>query len=928
MSTGPNADRRNASRMQLKFDADQEYQRRAIDAVVDLFEGQPGRDAGISSYGQDSLTSLALTEVGIANRCVLSPEQWLTNLRAVQQREGLESSEQLEGLLDQKGKAVGDFPNFSVEMETGTGKTYVYLRTVHELHQKFGFCKFVIVVPSVAIREGVLKTLRITQRHFRELYNAERIKFDVYESARVGQLRNFALSDALQILVINIDAFAKDADPSSGQKFKGNVINQLRESGIRPIQFIQETCPVVILDEPQNLETDKRKQAIARLNPMCTLRYSATHRNPYNLVHRLDPFAAWSQGLVKQISVDSVVDESSVNQAFVELESFTSTSRSVSAKATIWVNTASGPRKKRLSLKPGDDLYQKSREREIYRENFIVNEIDAEQGLLRFANDVVVRVGVPHGVAGEQIVRMQIEATVRRHFEKARRLEPMGIKVLSVFFIDRVSSYRVYHEDGSTTLGPFAQWFEDIYRRYQAMEEFEGVCTLDVEAVHNGYFARDKQALSPFSESSFRTKGDAESGAFELIMRDKERLLGLDEPLRFIFSHSALREGWDNPNVFQICTLAESRSELKKRQEIGRGLRLCVNQDGERVHDQAVNRLTVIANEAYEDFARELQSELEADGYAFERRMVVNERKKVQVRLRKGYQTDERFLALWERIRGRTRYQVEFDTEELIQRCARKVREGMEAIRRPGVVLTRTDLAITAQGIDRRVTAVRPEYFSGAFQVPDLIAAIEHRTGLARSTLARILLESRRLDDALNNPQAFIEQVAMFIQNELRELLVDGVQYLKDGDRVYEMRRFEALDDLPLFESNVYAVQQPDKTLFSHIVLDSQSMPERKFAEDCEANDDVLFYFKLPAWFVIETPIGEYNPDWALVFKGDHRLYFVAETKSKGAQDDAAGGMLRPIERLKAECGKRHFSQFEEVQFKRVGSLRELIATS
>jgi type III restriction enzyme len=914
--------------MQLKFDADQAYQRQAIDAVVDLFEGQPGRDAGITTYGQDSLTSLALTEVGIANRCVLSPEQWLDNLRSVQEREGLEPAERLEGLLDRKGKAIGDFPNFSVEMETGTGKTYVYLRTIHELHQKFGFCKFVIVVPSVAIREGVLKTLRITRQHFRELYNADRVGFDVYESARVGQLRNFALSDALQILVINIDAFAKDADPSKGQHFKGNVINQLRESGIRPIQFIQETCPVVILDEPQNLETDKRKEAIARLNPMCTLRYSATHRNPYNLVHRLDPFAAWSQGLVKQISVDSVVDESSVNQAFVELESFTTTSRSVSAKVTAWINTATGPKKKRLTLKPGDDLYQKSREREMYRENFIVNEIDAEQGLLRFANDVVVRVGVPHGVAGEQIVRMQIEATIRRHFEKARKLEPMGIKVLSVFFIDRVSSYRVYHEDGSTTLGPFAKWFEETYRRYQGMDEFAGVCPLDADAVHNGYFAQDKQALSPFSESVFKTKGDAESGAFELIMRDKERLLGLDEPLRFIFSHSALREGWDNPNVFQICTLAESRSELKKRQEIGRGLRLCVNQEGERVHDRAVNRLTVVANEAYEDFARELQSELEADGYAFERKMVVNERKKVQVRLRKGYQTDERFLSLWERIRGRTRYQVEFDSADLIRRCAKKIEAGMEPIRRPGVVLTRTDLSITAQGIDRRVTGVRPEYFAGQFQMPDLISAIEHRTGLARSTIAQILTESNRLADALNNPQAFIEQVAMFINSELRELLVDGVEYLKDGDRVYEMRRFEALDDLPFFDSNLYEVQQPDKTLFSHIVLDSQSVPERRFAEDCEANDDVLFYFKLPNWFVIETPVGEYNPDWALVFKGDHRLYFVAETKSRGTQDDAAGAMLRPIERLKAECGKRHFAQFEEVQFKRVSSLRELISQS
>jgi len=911
--------------MRLRFDANQDYQLRAIDAVTDLFKGQPGRDEGVATYNQDSLTSLQLTEVGVANRCVLSPDQWLNNLREVQQESNLEPSDRLAGLVGSDGEPIGDFPNFTVEMETGTGKTYVYLRTIHELHRRHGFCKFVIVVPSVAIREGVLKSLRITHGHFHSLYGAQRVEFDAYESARVGQLRNFALSDALQILVINIDAFAKDSDEAAGGRFKGNVINQLRESGIRPIQFIQETRPIVILDEPQNLETHKRKHAIARLNPMCALRYSATHRESYNLVHRLDPVAAWEQGLVKQISVDSVVDESSVNQAYIELESFAATSRSISAKTTIWVNTAAGPRRKRVTLKNGDDLYRKSSQREMYRDGFIVNEIDAEQGLMRFANDVVVRVGVPHGVAGEQLVRMQIEATIRRHFEKARKLAPLDIKVLSVFFIDRVSSYRVYHEDGSTTPGPYAELFAEIFRRYQAMAEFQGVCDVDLNVVHDGYFARDKQALSPYSEQKFRTKAGAESGAFELIMRDKERLLDLDEPLQFIFSHSALREGWDNPNVFQICTLAESRSELKKRQEIGRGLRLCVNQAGERVRDRAINRLTVIANEAYEDFARELQQEMTADGYQFADAMVRNERTKVQVRLRKGYQTDERFLALWQRIRARTRYRVSFDTDELVDRAATAIRERMEPIRRPGVVLTRTDLAITRHGIDRQVRAVRPEYAAQPFRIPDLVGGIEKRTGLARPTIARILVDSGRMGDALNNPQVFVEQVAGLIDGELRELLVQGVSYFKDGERVYEMRRFEEDDWMEVFASNTYPVEKPDKTLFSHIVLDRQSQPERRFAEDCEANDDVLFYFKLPRWFVIETPVGEYNPDWALVFRGDRNLYFVAETKSAGADTDPASELLRPIERMKAQCGKRHFRQFEEVQFRRVGSLRELI---
>jgi len=910
--------------MKLQFDPNQDYQLQAVRAVVDLFKGQPGREEGIASFGQPSLSSLWLTEAGIANRCVLSAEQWLANLCAVQEREGLEPSERLEGLVASDGEAVGDFPNFTVEMETGTGKTYVYLRTIHELHRKHGFCKFVVVVPSVAIREGVLKSLEITAEHFRTLYGAERVEFTAYESARVGQLRNFALSDALQVLVINIDAFAKDSDESTGGRTRGNVINQLRESGIKPIQFIQDTCPIVILDEPQNLETDKRKRAIARLNPMCALRYSATHRETYNLVHRLDPVRAWELGLVKQISVDSVVDESSVNQAWIELESFTSTSRSISAKASIWVNTAKGPRRKRVTLKNGDDLYAKSKQREIYRDGFIVNEIDAEQGLVRFANDLTIRVGIPHGAAGEQVMRMQIEATIRRHFEKAKRLEPMGIKVLSVFFIDRVSSYRVYHEDGTTTDGPFGEWFAGIYRRYQAMPEFAGVCPLPAEQVHNGYFARDKQAVSPWREEDHRTKTGAESGAFELIMRDKERLLDINEPLRFIFSHSALREGWDSPNVFQICTLAESRSELKKRQEIGRGLRLCVDQSGARVLDRGVNRLTVIANEAYEDFARELQAEMTADGYEFRKGMVQNERKKVQVRLRKGYQTDARFLALWERIRARTRYRVEFATAELVARAVESIRRNLAPIRRPGVVLTRTDLEITRHGIDRRVTGVRPEYASEAFVIPDLIGAIEKRTGLARGTVGRILLESGRLAEALNHPQAFIDQVAALISSSMKDLLVEGVEYQKIGDRVYEMRRFED-GELETFLANVHEVHEPDKTLFSHIVIDGDSTPERRFAEDCEASDDVLFYIKLPRWFVIETPVGPYNPDWALMLRGDQTLYFVAETKSTGQGEDPAGDLLRPIEHMKLECGRRHFRQFEEVQFRRVGSLRQLV---
>ena len=437
--------------MKLQFDANQDFQLEAIRAVVALFDGQPDASQ-MSVTRDDELSSLRLTETRVANQRVITDEQWLANLQAVQKAHGIEEiSAALEVMKLDDGSPVGAFPNFTIEMETGTGKTYVYLRTVHELSKTYGFKKFVIVVPSVAIREGVLKSLQIMHEHFQTLYDYERVEFTVYDSTRVNQLRNFALSNAIQILVINIDAFAKDTTEVNGgaeggkakKRSKGNVINQVRETGIKPIEFIQASHPIVILDEPQNLETDNRKQAIARLAPMCTLRYSATHRNAYNLVYSLDPVRAYELGLVKQIGVDSVIELKDANQAFVEVESFRTGARSVSAKLSIWVNQAQGPAKKSVTVKNGDDLYALSNQREIYRDGFIVNEIDAGEGFITFANDVRVRSGSPHGALTDAILRLQIEATIRRHFEKAHKLHAMGIKVLTVFFIDRVANYRV-----------------------------------------------------------------------------------------------------------------------------------------------------------------------------------------------------------------------------------------------------------------------------------------------------------------------------------------------------------------------------------------------------------------------------------------------------------------------------------------------------
>ena len=915
--------------MELQFSANQQFQLDAINSVVELFNGQPGAEGAeqIGMLDDHAMGGLFLSEKGLANRFALTQERLLVNCSKVQEGNGLTASGELLPLTLESGENAGTFPNFTVEMETGTGKTYVYLRTIYELHKQYGFKKFVIVVPSVAIREGVLKNLQITHGHFQSLYNHEPCSFSVYDSAKVNALRNFALSNVIQILVINIDSFSKDSTEADGggkkkKKSKGNVINQLRETGLRPIEFIQSANPIVIVDEPQNMETDIRKQAIARLNPLCTLRYSATPRNSYNLIYKLDPIRAYELGLVKQIGVDSVLDLADANQSFIELLMFKTTKKSISAKLQIWVNGANGPDKKAVTVRSGDDLFDVSNERETYKEGFIVNEIDAGEGFVRFANDVTVRIGQTNGALTDTLLRMQIEATVRRHFEKELKFRKHGIKVLSVFFIDRVANYRAYGEDGTTKKGKFALWFEEIFEQYRGKPEYAGLYEFGAEAVHNGYFSQDKQGrLKDSTEKGSQDDNDT----YALIMRDKEKLLDPLEPLRFIFSHSALREGWDNPNVFQICTLAETSSELKKRQEIGRGLRLAVNNKGERILDRNLNRLTIIANESYEDFAKTLQTEMEQQGIAFKKEMVHNERDKVTVRLRKGYEADQKFLALWERIRQRTRYRVRYSTEKLIEQAAEAVRK-MPAIERPKVAISRADISITEKGVTGTEVGRRTQEIEAHYMMPDFVGQIQGKTSLAKSTVAAVLLQSGRLADAINNPQAYIDQVTEAIKGTKRALLVEGVEYVKMDSLVYELHRFKDDDLMEFFESNVMAVQKEDKTLFSHIVIDSNSGPERAFAKACEDNEDVHFYIKLPRWFTVETPVGPYNPDWALVYKNDETLYFVAETKDTGGKNGVELALLRPLEQLKIECGKRHFKQFEQVRFKVVKSLVELIA--
>lgn len=910
--------------MKLQFDDKQEHQFQAVNAAVSIFQGQP--KGGEHLTLKDETGGLAFSEKGVANRLTLSPDTLLENIKKVQTENDLPPSKELNDLI----------PHFTIEMETGTGKTYVYLRTIYELNKQYGFKKFVIVVPSIAIREGVLKSLEITHEHFQTLFNHEPCHYMVYDSKKASALRNFAVSNAIEILVINIDAFAKDSEEAVEVKRSANKINQRNETGIKPIEFIQSTNPIVIVDEPQNVETDKRRAAIARLNPLCTLRYSATPKHRYHLLYRLDPVTAFELGLVKQIGVDSVVSHNNLNQAYIELMDFQAgrgARASIKAKIKIWVNDPQkGATKQSLTLANGDDLYEKSGKRDTYQNQFIINEINASEEYVEFANDVRVYKGQPQGELNDDIQKAQIAQTVRRHFEKERKCAPLGIKVLSVFFIDRVANYRTYNEAGEKELGKFAKWFEEAFNAEQRKQP--NVIQFAANEVHNGYFSQDKQGR--VKDSTERNSSD-DIDTYSLIMREKEKLLDVDEPLRFIFSHSALREGWDNPNVFQICTLNESVSDLKKRQEIGRGLRLCVNKNGERIFDRNLNRLTMIVNESYEDFAKTLQSEFEADGVVFKRDMVKNERERVTVRLRKGYEIDERFIDLWQRIQAKTRYNVTFDTQDLIKKAINVVK-NLPRVEAPKIVVTQTTQAITVEaGVESTVTGMRTlEGSRQKLTLPDVIANIQAKVELSASTILSIVRGSGKLDEILINPQTFIDNVAREINTIKRELMVAGIEYKQIAGEYYQMHQFEIDKEFERYLSDLQPLQNSHKTVYEYVdpnietikkacvIVDCNSAPERNFAKACDENDFVLFYLKLPSWFKIDTPVGPYNPDWALMYKDDDLLYFVAETKDENAAKDL--NLLRPIERLKITSGRKHFKAYEKVAFKVVHSLQTLLS--
>ncbi|MBD79545.1 MAG: DEAD/DEAH box helicase [Crocinitomicaceae bacterium] len=883
--------------MKLTFDSNLQYQQDAIKSITDLFEGQPL---------EDSIMEFSLKEEGkldllnsVSNNLVLSEEQILKNLQSVQEQNEIEQSKVLDGM------------HFSVEMETGTGKTYAYLRSIYELNKLYGFKKFVIVVPSVAIREGVLKNLEITHIHFQNLYDNSPINFQVYDSAKVSTLRGFATNNNIEILVINIDSFAKDQ----------NIINQphYRANGRKPIEFIQSANPIVIVDEPQNMETEKRISAIENLNGLCTLRYSATHRNQYNLTYSLNPVKAYDLGLVKQIEVDSIVEENAFNDAFVQVDSIKATKTKVTAKVSININEAGGVKKKSVSVNVGNDLYKLSKEREIYSNGYIIEEIDVTNQCISLSNGNLLYKGDSQGGLDDEVMKFQIRKTVEEHLKKEKRLNKQGIKVLSLFFIDKVANYRYYDSAGNPHRGKFAEWFEEIYQEYISKPAFKELDKFTIQETHNGYFSQDKKGK--FKDTSGETKADNDT--YSLIMKEKEKLLNIDNSLRFIFSHSALREGWDNPNVFQICTLNETKSDVKKRQEIGRGLRLAVDQTGQRTYDQNINRLTVVANESYDDFAKTLQKEIEDDcGVEFKGR-IKNKRERTVIKYRKGFEADPKFLEIWENLKKKTTYRVDYKTDELITLASKSVKDLPE-IKAPSIRSTKVNISMTDEGVETMYAGDKVESYGGySWKIPDVLGYIQSKTELTRSTIQEILSKSDRIGDILINPQLFLDLTTQAIKRTLYDLMIDGIKYQKIGSEEYEMALFEAQELEVYLNDFSFKVTDTSKTIYEEFVpLDSGV--ESKFAKDCESSDQIKFYFKLPNWFKIPTPIGNYNPDWALVFEDDKKIYFVAETKDTGTPEvDLA--KLSGDEQLKIKCGKAHFNEFEELEYKVVNKVGQLI---
>lgn len=986
--------------MKLKFKI-QPYQTAAVDAVVDCFAGQPfasgptyridpGQRAQAEAYDDEGFrnTDLALTEL-----------QLLDTIKTIQRRQNLPQSSALV-------KTPATSINLDVEMETGTGKTYCYIKTMFEMNRRYGWSKFIIVVPSIAIREGVAKSLEITAEHFAETYG-KRARFFIYNSKRLHELESFSSDAGLNVMVMNIQAFAaRGAD-------NRRIYDTLDDfQSRRPIDVIAANRPILILDEPQKMEGKATTEALPKFKPLMILRYSATHKTEHNKIHRLDALDAYNQKLVKKIQVRGIALKGLTGTtAYLYLEGIeTAAKGGPFARIEMEEQLANGTIKRRLRrLKFGDDLFQLSGDLDQYR-GFTISQIDARTDEVEFTNGLRLKAGEAYGDLSERdIRRIQIRETIRAHLDKERQHFARGVKVLSLFFIDEVAKYRDYTQEDAK--GDYARMFEEEY--VEAMRAVLAELPLDeaawrkhleaipVERTHDGYFSIDKKSKRMKDpEVGARAADSDDVDAYDLILKDKERLLSFEEPVRFLFSHSALREGWDNPNVFVMCMLKHSENAISRRQEVGRGLRLAVDRHGDRIDHPAVvhdvNILTVVASESYTDFVTGLQREIAdslsarprkanvafftgkqlmtADGdiavtlqmatlihrylikndyideadqitdfyytakaegtlAAFHEELVPyqaeivtlidsvysdkalpifgDDRKPKRNPLNDNFQKAE-FQALWSRINRKAVYRVDFDTDELVSKCVAALNRELRVTRMQYTVQTgmQTDEVSDEQlqeGTGFAVTRTETVKASSAHSSVeyDLLGKLAEATDLMRRTVAAILagMETSVFEQYPANPEQFIAETSRLIKEQKAGHVVEQLVY-DPIDECYDADIFTAAE---IGQDFSRATGLLNRHVFDYCVTDSTV--ERKFVDELDTSAEVEVYAKLPRGFLIPTPVGDYNPDWAIVFRSGavKHIYFVAETK--GSMSSLA---LRDIEGSKIECARKFFAKLTE----------------
>ena len=1017
--------------MKLKF-KHQSFQRDAARAVTDIFVGQRYSDGFAYRYDRgrtdSQQTSFDSDITAFRNEPImLDKESLVQNIREIQINQDLEPITNI----------VGEGLNFTIEMETGTGKTYTYIKTIYELNKLYGWTKFIIVVPSIAIREGVVKSLDIMQEHFATEYNKP-MEYFVYDSKNLSPIESFATNPNIYVMVINTQAF--NARGEDAKRFT----RKLEEFGYRvPQQVVAATNPILIIDEPQSVlgvdRNNATRQKLKDFNPLFSLLYSATHRKEdiYNQVYRLDAIDALNKKLVKKIEVLGVKQQgSTATNGFLYLEKIIPGKNGAAPQARIGfeVKTSSSTKQTTKLVGEGFDLFENSDGLEEYRHGYVVDRIDGVNGFIHLLNDTTLYEGEMVGAVNENLIRrIQIRETIRTHIERERSLYPKGIKVLSLFFIDHVENYRIYNTSGHE-LGEYAKIFEQEYIR--VMQEMQPtfsdekylryISGIDVTKTHQGYFSRDKKGKFINSKVERGTTDSSDVDAYTLIMKDKEALLSLDSAVkgsqvRFIFSHSALKEGWDNPNVFQICTLKNSDNETKKRQEVGRGMRLCVNQNGERQDEDLLgsavfdtNILTIIASESYDDFSKGLQDEIAkaistrpiivtanlfegktivfdtgekkllstsqavavheeliANGYVkrgkltpkyFEdkkkgtlnfgdynnaKESIVsvldkvfnpdalkpdNARKHREAKFDESKFKKEEFQKLWKRINTRTFYTVNFDTTELVQNSIDAIDKYLSVTEIRVVVGTgtlesirdRESLQAGTAMIAGKVRTIHVNESVGDNVEYDLVGRLVESTGLTRKAIVEILtgIKPTTFHQFKLNPEEFIIKVGKLINEVKAVAVVKHIEYHKMDDSFDESIFTENTIRGVLGENAIESV----KSLYDLVVVDSVST-EKPFAEQLEIQDDVVVYTKLPRGFYINTPMGHYNPDWAIAFREGvvKHVYFVAETKG-ATRYEMKSVDLRGVELSKIDCARKHFASIsgENIKFDIVSSYVQL----